>query len=340
MTAVDFQSLAFQTEAPQSRRRAGFDRPGQAMLSGLFAVMLAACGHAPTSEPTRAAEEAPTIQFSLEILDIETGARRVIQTSHAEIGAPNFSRDGRTLLYNSGRDLLAISAEGGAPRLLHTVSGANGAHDHGPSPDGALIAISDYSPENVSFVHLIPSEGGPSRRLTENGPSYFHGWSPDGARIAFTAVRNNDGNFDVYDIDVATGVERRLTTDPAFDDGADFAPDGIMYFSSGRSGAVHIWKMNPDGSNPTQITNDPAYQDWFPHPSPNGEWLLWLATAAGTAPFDGDQHVRLMLAPLDGSGPPRALAVVTGGNGTINAPPWAPDSSAFAFTHRGASPQH
>jgi Tol biopolymer transport system component len=304
----------------------------------LAALVLAACAAPQTSVQTPAAQnQAPRIISTLEIYDLATGQSRIVLTAGNEIGAPNFTRDGRDLIFNSDRDILLISTTDGAPRTIHTVFSANGAHDHGPSPDGTQIAISDYDSNNVSFLHLIPSEGGPSRRLTENGPSYFHGWSPDGTRIAFTAQRG-DANFDVYDIDVATGAERRLTSDPAFDDGADYGPDGTMYFSSSRSGAVHIWKMNQDGSNPTQVTSDAATQDWFPHPSPDGRWLLFLATAAGKTPFDGDQEVAIRILPLDGSAPqnaePRTLLTLAGGNGTLNAPPWAPESSAFAFVRR------
>jgi Tol biopolymer transport system component len=306
----------------------------------LAALALAACvsGQAEVPQTETPAQPARSVQYSLEILDIQSGVRRVVLTRRDEIGAPNWSRDGRELYFNSDRKFFAVGVEGGRARLIHTVSGANGAHDHGPSPDGALIAVSNYSPENVAFIDLIPAGGGAPRRLTANGPSYFHGWSPDGRRISFTAQRG-DANFDVYDIDVATGQERRLTSAPEFDDGADYAPDGTMYFGSNRSGAFRIWKMDRDGGAQTQVTHDDAYQDWFPHPSPDGRWLVWLSYPAGVAGLERLQPVALRIAPRDGSAAPRVLTTLTGGHGTINAPPWSPDSKALAFvSHQAVSP--
>lgn len=301
----------------------------------IAAFALAACGAQPEAEAPAEAAAAPVVEASLEIIDIETGARRVVHVSREELGAPNFSRDGRELYYNSGVELIAIPVAGGAPRVIHSVSHANGAHDHGPSPDGTQIAVSDYDANNVSFIHLVPTGGGEARQLTAQGPSYFHGWSPDGRRIAFTAVRNNDNNYDVYDIEVATGVERRLTTAGTFDDGAYYAPDGTMYFTSNRSGAFRIWKMNADGSNQTQVTNDEAYQDWFPHVSPDGRWLVWLSYDRSVEGLEANRPVSLRIMPRDGSAPPRVLAQFTGGHGSMNAPPWAPDSRSLAFvSHR------
>jgi Tol biopolymer transport system component len=304
------------------------------VASIVAALALAACAQTQATQSAAPTPTAPAVEYTLETIDIETGARRAILASREEIGAPNWSRDGRELYYNSGRELRAISVEGGAPRVIHTVSGANGAHDHGPSPDGTLLAVSDYADDRVSFIHLAPLAGGASRKLTQNGPSYFHGWSPDGARIAFTAVRGDD-NYDVYEIDVATGAERRLTNSAAFDDGADYAPDGTMYFGSSRSGAMRIWKMDPNGENQTQVTNDAAFQDWFPHPSPDGRWLVWLSFPGDVTGLESRRAVTLRLMPRDGAAPPRTLATLTGGHGSINAPPWSPDSRAVAFvSHR------
>ena len=101
-----------------------------------------------------------------------------------------------------------------------------------------------------------------------------------------------------------------------------------------------IWRMpaagaGPDDAQAQQVTND-DYRDWFPHPSPDGKWLLFLSsrgTANGSVP--DKQDVVLRLAPLPGdapqAGPIREAAHFVGGQGTINAPCWAPDGRSFAY---------
>jgi TolB protein len=114
--------------------------------------------------------------------------------------------------------------------------------------------------------------------------------------------------------------------------------------------------MPPTGAGPQdrlaeQVTDD-AQEDWFPHPSPDGRWLVFLSFPHGTETHnDRDKDVAIRLMPLPGrelhpappsvnaNRPERALpapgarVVVspTGGHGTINVNSWAPDSTAFAY---------
>jgi Tol biopolymer transport system component len=306
------------------------------LLAALAALTLAACA-APQAEPP-ATPAAPTTEYSLEVLDIATGARTVLMTRQSEIGPANWTADGAELIFNAGGLLYAVSAQGGEARVIPTGAQNIIVSDHAPSPDGALIAFSAYNVPDpatrVASIFLVPAGGGEPRQLTSAGPSYFHSWSPNGARIAFTGRRGED-NYDVYDIDIASGEERRLTEAPGTDDGADYAPDGSIYFNSARTGAMRIWKMDADGENQTQLTDDARYQDWFPHPSPDGAWLVWLAYPGDIEGLQSNQPVTLRLASLAAAAPPRDLAHFTGGQGSINAPPWSPDSTRIAFvSHR------
>ena len=173
-------------------------------------------------------------------------------------------------------------------------------NDHGISPDGKLLAISDASArvnnQRLSLVYVIPVAGGEAKRLTETGPSYFHGWSPDGKTLAFCGER--DKNFDIYTVPVDGGPEKRLTTDPGKDDGPEFSPDGqFIYFNSDRTGVMQIWRMLPDGSNPEQITNDPDHEAWFPHIAPNGRLMVFLTYDKGAGDHPENKEV---FTPVDG----------------------------------------
>ena len=70
--------------------------------------------------------------------------------------------------------------------------------------------------------------------------------------------------------------------------------------------------------------------NWFPHPSPDGKHVLFLAFPAGTTGHPRDREVELRLLPANG-GHDRLLLALFGGQGTINVPCWAPDSASFAF---------
>ena len=268
-------------------------------------------------------------ESSLETFDIATGQRRIVYRGRQHFEAPNWSRDGARLLINQDGLLYTMPAAGGPPEKVETgtVVGCN--NDHGYSPDGASIALS-CGPQGESRVHLVPARGGRPRVLTEETPSYWHGWSPDGKTLAFVGRRN--GDFDIYTVPVEGGPERRLTMAKGLDDGPDYTPDGQwIYFNSDRTGAMRIWRMRPDGSDQQQITNDPTYGDWFPHPSPDGRWIVFLSFDPTVQGHPPNKDVVLRLMPFDGSAPPKVIARLFGGQGTLNVPSWSPDSARFAF---------
>ena len=218
--------------------------------------------------------------------------------------------------------------EGGAPQKLDlgVVVGCN--NDHGYSPDGTLLAISC---QPSSTVYIVPAGGGTPRALTSMTPSYWHGWSPDGKTVAYVGRRNNE--FDIYTMPVEGGPETRLTTAPGLDDGPDYTADGEwIYFNSVRTGTMRIWRMRPDGTGQQQVTFDERYADWFPHPSPDGKWLVFVSfdpSVEGHPPY---KDVSLRIMRLDEpKAAPRVLFPLFGGQGTINVPSWSPDSTQFAF---------
>ena len=201
-------------------------------------------------------------------------------------------------------------------------------NDHGLSPDGATLVISDQTKDGQSRLYTLPATGGTPREITPNAPSYWHGWSPDGAILAYCAQR--DGKFGIFTIPVTGGTEKRLTTTDGLDDGPDYSPDGHwIYFNSDRTGRMQIWRMHPDGSAIEQVTTD-EYNNWFAHPSPDGKWLVFLSYAPEVKGHPADKDVMLRLRPAAG-GETTILARLFGGQGTINVPSWSPDSLKVAY---------
>ena len=269
-----------------------------------------------------------TLHCALETINVASTDRRALYHTTNLIEAPNWTRDGRALLFNSRGQIFRLPVAGGTPASVDTGGETRCNNDHGLSPDGTRLAISDQSRPGGSRIYVLPATGGTPRLITESAPSYWHGWSPDGATLAYCAERA--GEFDIYTIPAEGGVERRLTTAKGLDDGPDYTADGQwIYFNSDRTGAMQIWRMKPDGKNQEAVTND-EFNNWFPHPSPDGKWLVFLTYEKAVAGHPANQPVRLRLMPL-GGGPIRDLTRLFGGQGTINVPSWSPDSKQIAF---------
>src|SRR6185369_7471120 len=176
------------------------------------------------------------IESTLEVVTIASTDRRVVYHTTDHIEAPNWSRDGKYFLFNSGGRMYRLPESGGTPQPVDTGAAIKCNNDHGLSPDGRWLVISDQSdPDNKSRIHLLPAAGGAPRRITSLAPSYWHGWSPDGKTLAYCAERG--GEYDIYAIATAGGSETRLTSAKGLDDGPDYSPDGkYIYFNSDRTG--------------------------------------------------------------------------------------------------------
>jgi len=268
----------------------------------------------------------------LEIMDIETGARKIIHQEPCSLQAPNWTPDGKILIYNSKGLLYNFDLATSKPSLLNTDFANNNNNDHVLTFDGRLIGISHHSLDDKgqSVIYYLPVTGGKPIRVTPKSPSYFHGWSPDSKHLIYTGGRNDQ--YNIYKISVNGGEETQLTHVKALDDGPEFTPDGkCIYFNSTRTGLMQIWRMKPDGGDQEQITND-GLNDWFPHISPDGKWIVFLSFLTDVSPDKHPfyQHVYLRIMPASG-GAPKVIAYLYGGQGTINVPSWSPDSKRIAF---------
>ena len=274
----------------------------------------------------------------LEIINADSTDRRAIYVVQGRFEAPNWMPDGKNLIFNRQGKIEKIPATGGTPEIVDTGFAIRCNNDHGISPDGRELVVSDQSqnPQHQSQVYILPITGGTPRLITKNAPSYWHGWSPDGKTLAFVGQRN--GEFDIYAISTSGGDEKQLTTAKGLDDGPEFTPDGqFIYFNSERTGHMQIWKMRADGSEQTQVTFGPQ-NDWFPHFSANGEQMVFLTYDPSVTGHPENRDVILRLMNMK-DGKIREVAKLFGGQGTINVPSWSPDNKQFAFVSYAQVPE-
>jgi Tol biopolymer transport system component len=124
------------------------------------------------------------------------------------------------------------------------------------------------------------------------------------------------------------------------DDGPEYTRDGqYIYFNSERTGHMQIWRMRADGSEQEQITFG-ENNDWFPHISPDGQWMVFLTYDKSVSGHPENKDVMLRLMSLKDASAAGAnfkdakitvLAKLFGGQGTLNVPSWSPDGKQLAF---------
>ncbi len=269
-------------------------------------------------------------------LDVETGELRELHRFPGIVEAPNWLRDGDSILYNAEGRIYRYRIAQDKVEPVDTGDCVCCNNDHVPSPDNRQLAVSHAAGNGGnSQIYVVDLETGTVRQVTPLSPSYLHGWSPDGKELAYCAFREDGGRpkIDVYAIPAEGGEERRLTDGLGYNDGPEYSPDGReIWFNSTRSGLMQVWRMDRDGGSLTQMTEEDA-NNWFPHVSPDGKRVVYLAF--GKEDLEPHEHlpnmrVQLWVMDRDG-GSKRKLLDFFGGQGSINVNSWAPDSRRVAL---------
>lgn len=269
----------------------------------------------------------------LETMNVFDGKRKVIHESAGRFEAPNWMPDGKKLLFNEGGSLYMIPVGGGTREKLNTgdVSGNN--NDHGISFNRKLLAISSSKEGAGSQVYVLALQGGQPKLVTQQTPSYWHGWAPNNKEVTIVGQRNGSKVYNLYRVDINTGKETALSANTSGHvDGPEYSPDGkYIYYNANPTGTMQIWRMKPDGTGKEQLTFD-EYHNWFPHISPDGKWIAYISFPTDIHPnsHPSYQRVTLRLMPTTG-GAPRVIAYLYGGQGSINVNSWSPDSKSIAF---------
>lgn len=291
----------------------------------------------------------PAQTCRIRVLDVASGeVTTVFSSDSLLVEAPNWSPDGSFLVVNGDGGLfrLPLGDAPVGPAGLEAIP-LDGVpdelnNDHVLAPGGGTAYVSARD----GHLYAVALDGSArARRITTEGPGprfkhYLHGVSPDGRLLALIGGGEDaTGRWvtNVYTMPAEGGSLTALTDDAHPDDGVDFSADGErLFFNSEKDGGVaQLFRMRLDGSGIERFVASDTV-DWFPHESPDGAHLLYLAYPAGTAGHPENLPVELRLIELEAraagdTSPGRVVQSLLGGQGTINVAGWSPDGARFAY---------
>ena len=257
-----------------------------------------------------------------------------------EVGT-NAATPARMRIEKRGEYFLLFMAREGEP--LHLAGGSMRLPLDGPFYVGIGVCAHDKNAfEKVVFsdvkLESLPPTAGPGtlfstletvvitstdRRVASvaKGRLESPAWAMDGKSVSFFEAgkpkRSKLDGAEPMDAPELPLVNRTL----------DVTPNGQwIYFASARSGTSHVWKMNAEGADQAQVTQD-EYQDFDPHLSPDGTRLVFLSALQALVK-DTDVLLRVMNLT---DGKITVVAKLIGGRGTLGPGPWSPDGKRLTF---------
>ena len=245
---------------------------------------------------------------------------------------PRWSSDGRQIVFFSTRDdsgattdaadaeIFTMNADGSDQTQLTF----NDVEDQTPewTADGRIVFARRSGPGRWD-IWIMNADGTGQRQLTNLGRvSVWPAPAPTGGQLAFAS--NYLGRFHIFTIRLDGTHLRQVTNDSLEDWGAEWSPTGneiafqreVPDPSTSAGAQEHVWVVHADGTDPRQLTNDPARADTFPTWSPDGAYVIFYAA---TDWFGPNWHSKIV-----------AYSMKTGEESTIGrpdiggAPSWQP----------------
>ncbi len=187
------------------------------------------------------------------------------------------------------------------------------------SPDGMWVAFTTNRDGNWE-IYVAASDGSSLQRVTytSTAANLAPMWSPDGKSIAYSSTRNGSSNL--YRVDVATGVETRLTDGPAEDRNPVWSPDSKkIVFESSRDKTWQIYELDLTSKAATRL-GDGKGNDHNPQYAPDGKRIAFRSDRDG-------QPSAIYVMNVDGSGP----TLISDPKGKAENQVWSADGALIAY---------
>ena len=225
------------------------------------------------------------------------------------------------------------------------------------SPDGSMIAFDDGAvidhidwSLDMGHIYTVDADGtGLSQITTGEGAEFAPDWSPDGTRIAVSALGQSGSSPGIFVLDPMTGEMRPVTANPYpgyQDKEPDYAPDGtriafvrdrqLVEAGSSRRNMSALFVVDVDGSGLRRLTPWRMGLTGTPSWSPDGTVIVFRNDSAFGA---SDVPGQIFSIRPDGSDL-RQLTFETDANSYW--PSWSPDGTRIVFTRYtfGEASQH
>jgi len=278
--------------------------------------------------------------YQIYVSDLETGDIRRVSPGFGKTTCGWIHPDGERVLFASThQDEQAVAKQ--KEEISLRESGEQRRYSWDYDPNYELYAA------NLDQIRDGTTDG--LTRLTNaEGYDAEGNYSPDGTQIVFASNREaysrdmSPVEQERFDLDPAFMVDlylmnadgspledgtrvRRLTSEPGYDGGPFFSPDGkrICWRRFTPDGATaEIFTMSVDGSDVRRLTSLGA-MSWAPFYHPSGDYLIFTTNQHGFANFE------LYLVRADGEGDPVRVTTTDGFDGL---PVFLPDGDRLSWT--------
>ena len=258
------------------------------------------------------------------VYSLETGKSENITNNPAFDADPNFSPDGKQIVFTSRRDgnaeVYLMNADGSDVRRLTN----HPAFENHPvfSPDGSNIAFNSDRENENSDIYLMRTDGSEIRRLTDwkTDESVEPGcWSPDGTQIVFS--ENRDGNDDIFVMSAEVYRPRFILADEKSNlQFPSYSPDGkqIVYQAEteNKNSELRIFDVE---AKQNRVLLKTEKSDFSPVFSPDGEWIAFQNRIEG--------NTEICIIKPDGSG----IQNLTNNAARDASPAFSPDGKQIVF---------
>lgn len=200
--------------------------------------------------------------------------------------------------------------------------------------DGRDIVLTPrFSPNKQKLAYVSYANGRPRIYLLDlttgrqeivgnfKGLNSSPRFSPDGERLLMTLTKDDDGNAEIYEMDIEDRDLTKLTFSPSIDTSPSYSPDGErIVFNSDRAGKPTLYIMDLDGNNIKRLTYGEG--NYFaPVWSPRGDTIAFVKQLGnrfhiGVIDINGDEERLLTEGFLDES------------------PTWAPNGRIIIFARQ------